>query len=64
MDTTDVRQDSVPLTSAFTFMAGATHMVIEAVDISYDTLFIALDSAGVYGTFIPLIIQRISRAAG
>ncbi len=54
MDTTDVRQDSVPLTSAFTLWAGATQHGIEAVDISYDTLFIALDSAGVYGTVYTL----------
>jgi hypothetical protein len=56
LDTTDVRQDSVPPLTSFTLWAGGTEHGIASVDINYDTLFIALDSAGVYGTVYTLTI--------
>ena len=58
LDTTDVRQDSVPPLTAFTLWAGATEHGIAAVDIGHDTLYIALDSAGVYGATYTLDYTR------
>jgi hypothetical protein len=58
MDTTDVRQDSVPPLTAFTLWAGATEHGIAAVDIGHDTLYIALDSAGVYDATYTLDYTR------
>jgi len=58
LDTTDVRQDSVPPLTSFTLWAGGTEHGIASVDINYDTLFIALDSAGVYGTVYTLDYTR------
>lgn len=58
LDTTDVRQDSVPPLTAFTLWAGATEHGIASVDIGHDTLYIALDSAGVYGATYTLDYTR------
>lgn len=58
MDTTDVRQDSVPPLTAFTLWAGAIEHGIASVDIGHDTLYIALDSAGVYGATYTLDYTR------
>lgn len=58
MDTTDVRQDSVPPLTAFTLWAGATEHGIASVDIGHDTLYIALDSTGVYGATYTLDYTR------
>jgi len=58
MDTTDVRQDSVPPLTAFTLWAGAIEHGIASVDIGHDTLYIALDSAAVYGTVYSLDYTR------
>ena len=58
LDTTDVRQDSIPLLTAFTLWAGAIEHGIASVDIGHDTLYIALDSAGVYGATYTLDYTR------
>jgi hypothetical protein len=58
LDTTDVRQDSIPLITAFTLYEGAVEFGLASVDISNDSLFIVLDSVGVYGATYTLDYTR------
>jgi hypothetical protein len=50
LDTTDVHQDSIPLASDFYITEDGSEFGVNAVTISDDTVFIAMDSVGVYGS--------------
>ncbi|HPS40018.1 MAG TPA: hypothetical protein PL124_11430, partial [Candidatus Cloacimonadota bacterium] len=58
MSATDVQQDSVPPVSAFTVYEDAVEMGIADISINYDTVFIALDSIGVFGAGYTLDYTR------
>lgn len=58
MSNDDIQQDSVPPTSAFTVYEDAVEMGIADISISYDTIFISLDSIGVYGAGYTLDYTR------
>lgn len=46
----NLHQDSIPPTSAFALTEDGNTFGIEAITINYDSLFIALDSTGAYGS--------------
>ncbi len=58
LDAGDVQQDSIPPASAFTLWNGALTHGIDAVDIGHDTLYLAIDSAAVYGRTYTLDYTR------
>ena len=58
LNATDVHQDSVPPVSAFSLNAGSNEHGIASVDIGRDTIYLALDSAAVYGTVYSLDYTR------
>jgi len=59
LNATDVHQDSVPPVSAFSLNAGSNEHGIASVDIGRDTIYLALDSAGVYGVVYTLDYTRV-----